>query len=220
MKEIEFTTTHVGQRHEIIKKTYLSFFDNLVDVDFAKSTIYINVDSTPNLAGLVDESDKTIEFLEKYFGKVVSNITGEGNFTKALQWCWGQPKGDFFYHIEDDWILNRNISLDELFPFFNDENVFAVNLRAYHFAGPRPCLLPALYRSSFCKKFIEKLNEYRNPENQLRSYVSTHKKFYNIHYPEDIQDIILKDIGREWLRHKGLKRNQISSKFIKYQKAQ
>lgn len=216
MRTLQFTTTHVAQRPDILRRTIESFQSNLIDIDFSNSKIFINIDFAPDYPNLEDGSDKTIDFLNSVFGEVVFNKTEEPNFTRAIQWCWNSVEDEIFFHLEDDWVLEEKVSIEEIMPYFNNKNVFAVNLRAYKFAGPRACLLPALYRKSFCRKFVEKLDYYRNPENQLRSYVKVNKDFFNIHYPEDIHDIILKDIGREWLRHKGLKRNQISTKFIRY----
>ena len=219
MRTLQFTTTHVAQRHSVYKRTLDSFTKHFKGIDFSKSTIYINIDFAPDLPQLIDESQKTIEYLEEIFYKVVPNITKEANFTKAIEWCWTQPDEELFFHLEDDWILEQNVHIDDLLKYFDNDKIFAANLRAYSFRGPRACLLPSVYRNSFCKDFIKTLKYHRNPERQLREYVAN-TELKNVHHPEDIHEIILKDIGRHWLLTNGLKRNNISNSFIKYSKGQ
>ncbi len=215
MRTLEFTTTHVSQRGDIIRQTIDSFIDKVVDIDFSESTIYINLDSAPKEVPIEDSSQKTIEYLKSIFKDVIFNIPEEPNFTKAVHWCWSQPKNDFFFHLEDDWVLEKKIELLPLLDYFNDPKVFAVNLRAYPFKGPKPCLLPAIYRKTFCEEFIKTLDFERNPENQLRAYVAK-TDLHNLHRPEEIKEIILTDIGRSWLLSNGLSRNHISSRFVNY----
>ena len=45
--ELEFTTTACN-RPEILEKTYKSFTTNLKDINFNKSTLYINIDPSPD----------------------------------------------------------------------------------------------------------------------------------------------------------------------------
>lgn len=216
MQPLEFTCTHISQRTDILQKTIDSIVRNLNGVDFAKSVIYINIDSCPN----EQASKECVSYLGKIFGRVIYNITEEPNFTKAIHWCWNCPKrSELFFHLEDDWILEKKIELKNLLNYFSDPNVYAVNLRAYHFTHPRPCLAQSIWRKSFCKDFLETLDFQRNPESQLRSFVKNKCNNYNIHFPEDINDVIIKDIGRKWLSQKGLKRNHISSMFIKYDRS-
>ena len=219
MRNIEFTMTHVAPRHSILRQTVESLKENLVNIDFSKSTIYINIDPViiPPITHLVDQREETKNYLEENFGKVISNEPDEANFSNALKWCWTQPNEELFFHIEDDWLLEDKVDVEDIFPFFQDEKVFAVNLRAYRFSGPRPCLLQAIYRKSFCNEFALTLTDERNPENQLRTYVKK-GELYNLHFPESINDIVLKDIGRNWLKQNGLRRNQISTKFTTYKK--
>ena len=72
------------------------------------------------------------------------------------------PEDDLFFHLEDDWILEEEVEIESLLKYFDDDKIFAVNLRAYGFSGPRPCLLPSMYRKSFCEKFITGLKATAN----------------------------------------------------------
>ena len=213
MKTLEFTCTHVIQRHNLLRQTIDSMVSNINGVDFSNSTIYINMDQAPTR--ILSDEDSTLDYLNKIFGRVVAHQPSSPNFTKAIHWCWSQPKEELFFHLEDDWVLREKVGIDDMLKYFEDSKVFALNLRAYSFKNPRPCLLQSLWRKSFCEEFLNTLDFQRNPENQLRSFVKG-TEYYNIHYPKGIDDIIVEDIGREWLRNKGLQRNHISSRFINY----
>ena len=95
MISLEFCTTATF-RPEIIDRTYKSFTDNLLGIDFKISTLYLNVDPIP-----VGNTKEVIDVAKKYFGNVVYNIPEEPNFTKAIKWCWSQVKNEYFFNLEE-----------------------------------------------------------------------------------------------------------------------
>ena len=38
----------------------------------------------------------------------------ESNFAEAILWCFNQVKGEFFFHLEDDWILRKEININDM----------------------------------------------------------------------------------------------------------
>jgi len=214
MTNIDFTCTCVAQKYELLYQTIESLRSNLIGIDFSKSTIYVNIDQSPEKDSN-NNVRKTVGYLNEVFGRVVANIPAEPNFAKAVQWCWSQPQSEFFFHTEDDWILDKKVNLDTMMEYFNNPSMASVNLRAYTFKNPRLCLLQSLWRKKFCDQFLKHYNFDYNPENQLRAFGKI-TRFDNIHYPEDVEEIIVKDIGRPWLISQGIKRNHMSSSFIKY----
>lgn len=217
MIPLEFTCTHIYQRFDLLNQTIDMMTKFLIDVDFSKSTLYINIDTSPHLPLFEKESEEIINKINSIFGKVIINRTGIPNFSNAIKWCWSQPAEKLFFHFEDDWLLKKEIKVSEMIKLFDNEKVFAVNLRAYPFLGPKACLLQSIYRKSFCEEFINTLSEQKNPENQLRSFVQG-KDVFNMHYPEEVTEIVLEDIGRNWLKVNKLRRNHTSSRFINYSK--
>ncbi len=215
--KLEFTTTATC-RPKILQATYASFTKNLLGINFKKSTLYINIDPIPPKV----DPQAVVEVAKKFFGKVIVNIPKTPNFCQAIRWCWCQPKGYFFFHLEDDWTLNTRISMDLLKRRLEKggKRCFGLNLRAYKFMHNRICLSPCLVKSKIAREIALQLNPLLNPEKQLRPRNFTNatggkiRGYFNIHYP--ISSIIT-DIGRKWLKKAKYKRgNDIN--FITWSK--
>ena len=95
---MEFATCAVN-RPEILDITYSTLIKHLKGVDFSKSILYINIDPTPTSKNL----HKVEEVAKKYFGKVVTNYPKLSRYSRAFKWVVSQPKGEYFFYIEDDW---------------------------------------------------------------------------------------------------------------------
>ena len=50
----------------------------------------------------------------RYFKDICCNLPSHPNFAKAFIWCWRQVEADYFLHLEDDWLLLREIDLLEM----------------------------------------------------------------------------------------------------------
>ena len=97
---MEFTTTACN-RPELLERTYSSFTKNIKGLDFKKCILYINVDPSPHGQNI----EKNEEVAKKYFGKVIVNYPDKPNFARAVIWCFTQVRGEYFFHLEDDWVL-------------------------------------------------------------------------------------------------------------------
>ena len=199
--KLEFTTTATC-RPSIVRKTYTSFTSHLVGIDYKKSTLYLNIDPIP----FENDPQLVVKVARKFFGKVVVNIPKEPNFCQAVRWCWCQPQGDQFFHLEDDWVLNGRIHINTLLHEMarNGKRCFGVNLRAYmSIKSRRICLSPCLLKSKIAKEIALDLNPRCNPEKQLRPKTLDNKiggkakKYFNVHYPNTRS--VIRDIGRIWL---------------------
>jgi len=230
---IEFTTTSTI-RPEVLDETYGSFSHDIVDVDFKNSTLYINIDPVPE-----GDIQKVIDVAKKYFGKVVSNVPSTPNFTNALKWCWKQPTGDFFFHLEDDWTLRKKTTMEELINKLSGiienankykiknrmlDRYVAVNLRAYDFINDgRICLSPGLFLSSWAKQAAEILDPLHNPERQMRKGFGIGKDFLinsrALHHPHNRNNIIISDIGRKWLDKSEYKKDG-NMAFVQWKKVE
>ena len=73
---MSFTTTACN-RPNIIERTYDSFCNNVLGIDFHDITLYINIDPAPKS----DNREVIIEIAKKYFGNVVVNLPRRSNFT-------------------------------------------------------------------------------------------------------------------------------------------
>ncbi len=207
---MEFTTTATC-RPEIIQQTYESFSTNLLNANLRESTLYINVDTAP--AG--NNPQDIVDIAKRYFRNVVANISSNPCFCQAFKWCWKQPKEDFFFHLEDDWLLLNRVDINDLFELFSksDNKLAVINLRAYlEITDDRICLSPGLVKTVFAEYIIDKLDVTTNPEPQTRRMGSANTTgknkmgFYGLQYPAQVPEVIIKDIGRPWLAKQGLQR--------------
>ena len=207
--ELEFTTTACN-RPEILEKTYQSFTSKLKGVNFRKSTLYINIDPAPDKKN-IQEVEKVAK---KYFGKVVANYPINANFAKAVIWCFQQVKKDIFFHLEDDWLLNREVDLQKVLFFcskhlnwhqcvFQKKNIQQAN---------EPCLLPSLHNTQYTKIYLKLMNSKINPEAQMK-YIHRNNQITGLTYIIWDKNLV-QDIGKKWLLQKGLRRNyaEISKK--------
>ena len=55
-----------------------------------------------------------LEVAHKFADKVTANVASTANFSRAINWCAKQIQSDYVLHLEDDWLLLRSFSFDEL----------------------------------------------------------------------------------------------------------
>jgi len=225
--ELEFTTTACN-RPELLFQTYKSYTSKLKGINFQKSTLYINIDPSPNNENI----NKVIDVCQKFFGKVITRIPKKANFTYAVWWCFNQPKGKYFFHLEDDWELMEEIHIKDIIERMENNNALLLSLNkdkmhwsgkvkgvmksAHHFKEPKnglkpePALVPGLWnKNNFKKIFLETFNIYHNPEHTLKvkwrkNWRKNLENFPVIFWKPGIE--ISKDIGREWREERNIVR--------------
>lgn len=210
MISLEFSTTAMV-RPKILSRTYSSFCKRLRGVDFSQCTLYLNVDPLP----AEDDPMAVVEMAKRYFGNVVHRIPENPNFTAAVQWCWSQVTGPYVFHLEDDWILRRDIIMKEMIKQvtgkYKERRVIQVFLRAYpHLDRRKVCLSPSLLSGDFVRKASEIFDISLNPEIQLRGDIVTG---FSINHSKDI---CVHDIGRVWMRKSGYKRPDKKARFNRW----
>jgi len=195
---LEFTATECI-RPEIVARSLKSFRRNLHNVDFAKSTLWINIDPTPRTGNWKD----VYSIVKRHFKTVNYNVPDKPNFCKAIKWCWSQPQSPIFFHLELDWVLNEAIDIKQMQLFFRKKNIAAVNLRAYIAKQHAICLSPCLLRTKAARSIAERMNPKYNPERQLRPKGPKEPNgrdlqgdWKSVHYPKYK---VIRDIGRKWM---------------------
>jgi hypothetical protein len=207
---IDFTTTAMG-RPEIFRQTLESFHRNLKGINLWEQTLYLNVDPVPP-----EKQPQVLDVAADYFKVVKSNSPVKPSFPAAVKWCWSQPTTELFFHLEDDWELVKPVDINTLIlPFtFKDKFLTVVNLRAYHWVhlDGRMCLSPGLWRTPHAKVLSQRLRLTANPEKQLRRQSSVnpeggkHGGYMGRSHTKDVNDIVIRDLGREWLLRSGYKK--------------
>ncbi len=206
---LEFTTTAM-MRPEIIRRTYESFRKNLIGVDWDTARLYINVDPMP--AG-ADRSEIESACLAAFApDNIVYNFRDECSFPAAVKWCFEQPRGEWFFHLEDDWILTRVMDVGELVAFMQaDEKLSVTNLRYYPSTRSEVCLAPGLWRTEHARRIAAGLCMCHNPEVQLRRKF-TDNPHGDLHLRTNTLGKqfpgyrVLEEIGRDWLAKSELRK--------------
>jgi hypothetical protein len=205
MIPLEFVTT-ACRRPGIVHDTYSSLVANLHGVDFAASTLYINIDPAP----VWGDTGAVILVAREFFGTVIANTPEHANLAAAIKWCYQQPRGEYFAAWEDDWATERPIQVaDMLAQLSADPSLSCVNVRVYPHNDDRLCLAPGIWRTSHAKAIAAKMRIDANPEMQLRCkseknpHGGLHEGYRGFQMPGPRA---LRDIGRPWMACNKLRR--------------
>lgn len=195
-----FTTTAMP-RPELLDKTYDSFQRHIPWLDFKKTTLFLNIDHFPGGPEPEIEKEniyKNIDIAYKYFGNVVSNI-GYSCFPRAVKWIFSQANKEFIFNLEDDWELLCDMPENSV-DFFDNPKIIQIGYRAWKRNDSRFVLSPSFIRSSFCNLIASKMNDGRNPEEQIRGLNPFKVDESFIYWPFETDKIILRDLGRAWIK--------------------
>tara|TARA_R110001592_G_C12898561_1_gene726381 strand:- start:82 stop:777 length:696 start_codon:yes stop_codon:yes gene_type:complete len=210
---LEFTTTACN-RPEIIESTYNSFTTRLKNVDFENSTLYINIDPAPNATNIIE----VINIANKYFGNVIEYVPEKPNFAAAVLWCFNQVKGEMFFHLEDDWNLMRDVDIHQMIKLLGKDNTQCQLNKTPtlipHHEKEEPAFIPNLSSKKYIDLYLPLMDDKINPEFQIKEIFRKNPKFQknksvNINPNYEFS----RDIGRNWLFSKGLKRDYEKTKI-------
>jgi hypothetical protein len=211
MIQMEFVSTEC-LRPEVCLTSWQSFQHRLKGINWANSTLYLNVDCAPtDLPNRHEIAEEVIDAAGKVFGRVEVRVSEHPNFTRAVKWGWRQPKGPYFFYLQADWLLTCDVDVQVLIDTLNMGMYKAVNLKAYpgQFTN-RLCLSPVLIDSEVAWGLASEMNDDVGPEAQLRaSHVCAGGRnlgegILSAHWPPQRDKIVLKDIGRDWMKSERL----------------
>lgn len=194
-------TTTAMPRSELLEKTYSSFQKYMPWINFKKMTLFINIDclpQNPDCASEKENIEKIKEITSNYFENIVCNI-GYACFPKAVKWIFSQTNKEFTFNLEDDWELLCEIP-EYVADFFENPDIMQVGFRAWKKDDPRFVLSPSILRTSFCNFVSNKMHIFKNPETQIRGINPYNLDKSFIYWPFESNKIILKDLGRSWIK--------------------
>ena len=204
---LSFTTTAMP-RPEVVQATYDSFTRNLHGLDFGRVTLYINIDSFPEKRDDYKRQEVT-EIARRYFGNVVVNMPDTPSFAAAVKWCFSKIETLYNFHLEDDWELLTPFHIASFNQFFIPPHVQQLALRSRVNVRQDFFLCPSFIRGTFCREMSEKMNITDNPEVGIRNIKNSEKIYHKesfVMYPFDTQSLIVRDIGRQWVKSSNYER--------------
>lgn len=197
MKEIAFTTTAMP-RPDLLYKTFESFKTNLINCDLKLYTLYINIDPFPNKPSKI-QTEKCLEIANSLFKEVIWRTPLKPNFSLALQWLWRTASEDIILHIEDDWELLNKIDFKYFISLLVSENINHIMLRSWSWNDNSFFLSPGFLSKELYKFCSNNFVADINPEVTIQNIISKFSYVKRI-FPEAKDDIILKDLGRNWMK--------------------
>ncbi len=120
---MDITMTAV-RRPDVIEKTLKSFTENLFVIP-EDHRLIVNIDPV----GDEETNESTINIIKKYFPKYIVFSPDKPSFPKAVISVWNEVESKYFFHLEDDWILEKPLFLSELIkPLDTHNNIASVRL--------------------------------------------------------------------------------------------
>lgn len=185
-------------RPELLFKTLQSFNYNLFNSEIGNYRFTVNIDLT-GVHSKEDIKPKLSEVLSVIngfnFKEVILRWTDKPNFATAWFWIMGYLQEPLVFYLEEDWLLLREVDLDEMLLYFR-EDLKLVHLRLSAFnAGDRTCKNwnkftywngkyfnikgndkfaigwsghPGFTRVDFLRKAMAAMNFTSNPEKQIK----------------------------------------------------
>lgn len=215
------------KRPEILRLCLETFKKNLLDQFNVR--IIINVDPV----GEENYSQKDIVAIAKeYFSNVISRTPKKGNFSKAVHWCWSQVKTDFFFHLEDDWLLKSFIPAYRLQKKLTIKDIVSITFNissnkkypelhgVYHLKtfSLRPCI----FRSKYIKEKLVGFKFDEDPEKQIAKNTPS-KSFKEpkfILFGNDDEGRKIIDTGKKWKMKNAFSKWEYKSDNIVYEKSE
>ena len=194
----------------LLDKTYSSLNDALFDVDLkTEGVLYINIDPVPdNSEKAIDE---VLEVARSHFNEVYHRIGEDGgNFSKAASWTLSQPKGEYFFNIEDDWLFDGRICIQEYInKIKSDPRGNALQCVATHESEVRNRIHfpPSLFNNKILKFMLEEfpIPENENPERWLSEVRLREDGLrYNVTFLGGVKCF---DNGRKWMHKNGYRKS-------------
>jgi len=187
-KKIDVTMTSV-LRPGIVNVTLKSFCEKFL-TDRSRYRLIINIDPV----GENVKPKEVVKVCENYFDEVIYNVPNEPSFPAAVIWTWRKARSEWIFHLEDDWLISRDTSINHMISILERHQDFAClrmpkhripnkraimmfrsryryNPEGFYVADDRKAqfgLNPVLIRGSFVKRAVPLMITTKNPEKQFR----------------------------------------------------
>ncbi len=218
-------------RPEVLQMTLQSFTKHLLNQFDCRAII--NVDP----AGDIENHSQmdVVNLCREYFNEVIYRTPETPSFAGAVQWVWQQVQTEFFFHLEDDWIIKQKIDKNELVQLFDDAQVAGATLNrrnrqdAYSVIArenkevvfhndlymhyPAVSLNPSLFRTAYMQPIANRMNSNHDPEYQASKLTKEDSELILWRVTE--QPILI-DMGKFWRRANNIIKSNSDRKFSEW----
>lgn len=229
-----------GARPGLLQETLKSFSEKLFR-HFPIATLYVNIDPFEGGQAEVEDCER---ICREFFPTVVSRKPDTSHFTRAVKWLWQQPRSAWCFHLEDDWILNRDVTYAE-FSASMKWRVAQITLMTkeknwgyrspYHFEPDRFTILgkdlgkglnkkrpvfttsPSFVKREFAHQCSELMSDTLDPEKQLNTLnpqLNQYTAKYRNRFIGKRREFVAVDIGRRHRDEIGLTKTVIEGNSV------
>ena len=105
-----------GSRPQLLERTLDSFGKNLLS-NFEVSTVYANIDP---FEGTAEDTQSCADLIRERFPACHIRAPDTCSFTGAVKWLWSNTSAAAALHLEDDWVIDREVRPEDVFPHFDN----------------------------------------------------------------------------------------------------
>lgn len=203
MNNIDLTTT-ATLRPELLDFTFDSFTRGLFKENKNHIRLIINIDWTGEEDDYLAKEKffHVLGVIDKYkFREILVRVSRQPSLPRAFMWCMRQIESQFFFNLEEDWLLVEDISIESmLYQFRKYPKLAHLRLSAFK-SEEETCKNwnkftrwngnffevaredvgaigwaghPSMNRSSFMKECLAVMTSSFNPEKQIKSRRFSH----------------------------------------------
>lgn len=227
-------------RKEILEQTLVSIL-NFVKYD---GRFRLIIDVAP-VGDNNQTQQEVVDIAEEYFDNIIYRAIDPSYQSEAVKWTWKMSDSKYILQWEDDWVAVKKIDLNKIIEYFNEiknlgvisfdrvekpvktysgyqgrykeiSNKFFIRTKGKSLGGP-----PALMKRYYVRQALEYILP--NESLDITTNTSIVQDFlsgwtHGWYLGEDGEGCQVKDIGKEWLKSKGLKRNKRTKVGVLWQK--
>jgi hypothetical protein len=228
--------TIIATRRPDLLVRMLDSFSRQVFPQVRIENVIVNIDP---VFGTVEDQEASVSILRRRFPQVEIFAPERPGFAAGIARVWRATTADYVLHTEEDWFAERDAG-DFTAPFLDRPKLAQVvfyipfqqeplgirrKVKRRTIAGlPLPSFMgsptrhidtsPSLMRGVFVRKCAELMNPALDPERQfcgglnvpLQRYAAKFDGY--VHGPDG--EHVLSDMGREWLRRRGVKKQIVN----------
>lgn len=191
----DFVTTSINDP-DLLYYTYNSYNQYLKNINLKQCKLIINIDPIPNNSNI----QKNIEVCKYFFKEVVYRIGTSPNFTKGNLWCLSNVKTEYFFYIQSNKSIQKEVDFNKMLNMF-ETNIVSIGLSPINLTGYSPYLNwhPNLWKTAWIKeKYLPIASNMVSSEYQLREIGLLEGVKAKLYIKDNNSKYFLQHIGKKW----------------------
>lgn len=215
---MELDVTIVATRRpDLLRQTLQSFERNLLR-NVGVGAAFLNIDPIWGSEADDHEVEQLVRGLRPR--RLEIRRPDSAGFGAAVKWLWSKPQSHWFLHLEDDWLLQREVSARLLRRRLAADRFAQISLlrradgwkKSVHYS--KFTTGPSVMLSAFAHRASELMREELDPEKQLYSGTNLRleaevSRFRRRYLGSRFTPSYIVDIGRPWRASRGIEKSLV-----------